>query len=118
MSVAFSPDGMKILTGSADKTARLWETATGNLLATLSRQIVGIKSVAFSPGGNFAIICDEHGRVLLWQTSGEQVADLIGIYMAIYRIEMIYWQDTTFVALVDMGGPEGRPHFYRLQFEG
>ncbi len=29
LSVAFSPDGKTILTGSQDKTARLWDAATG-----------------------------------------------------------------------------------------
>ena len=28
-SVAFSPDGKTILTGMLDKTARLWDAATG-----------------------------------------------------------------------------------------
>src|SRR5437588_411942 len=31
-AVAFSPDGKTVLTGSGDKTARLWEMATGKLL--------------------------------------------------------------------------------------
>src|SRR5205823_715045 len=48
-SVAFSPDGSKILTGSGDDTARLWETASGKLLRILEGHTHMVSSVAFSP---------------------------------------------------------------------
>lgn len=57
-SVAFSPDGTKVLTGSNDGNVRLWDASNGKLLSTFSpyRQISrpserGVTSVAFSPDG-------------------------------------------------------------------
>jgi len=49
-SVAFSPDGAKVLTGSYDNTARLWDAATGVIIRSFSHS-GRIKSVAFSPDG-------------------------------------------------------------------
>jgi WD40 repeat protein len=34
-AIAFSPDGTRVLTGSNDDTARLWDAATGKAVATL-----------------------------------------------------------------------------------
>ena len=33
-SVAFAPDGTRVLSGSKDKTVMLWDTATGALVRT------------------------------------------------------------------------------------
>ena len=34
-SVAFSPDGQRIVTGSGDQTAKVWDAASGKELLTL-----------------------------------------------------------------------------------
>jgi len=50
-SVAFSPDGTKVLTGSYDQTARLWDAATGAQIPTFNVRTGYIRSVAYSPDG-------------------------------------------------------------------
>jgi WD40 repeat protein len=50
-SVAFSPDGKLVVSGSWDETVRLWDTVTGAALQTLEGHSGSIRSVAFSPDG-------------------------------------------------------------------
>jgi WD40 repeat protein len=50
-AVAFSPDGKKLLTGGADKTVKLWSTATGDLLRTYRGHHREVTGVAFGPDG-------------------------------------------------------------------
>ena len=51
-SVAFSPDGKQVVSGSGDKTVRLWDAATGTALQTLEGHSASVRSVVFSPDGN------------------------------------------------------------------
>lgn len=51
-SVAFSPDGKILATGSADFTIKLWKVSSGAELRTLKGHSKGVGSVAFSPDGN------------------------------------------------------------------
>jgi WD40 repeat protein len=50
-AVAFSPDGGRVLTGSADHTARLWEAATGKPLGPPMSHPGPVERVAFGPDG-------------------------------------------------------------------
>jgi WD40 repeat protein len=65
-SVAFSPDGHQVLTGSYDGTARLWDATT----ATLVRNFVGnfgpVNSVAFSPDGHQVLTGSYDNTARLW----------------------------------------------------
>jgi len=67
-SVVFSPDGTKVLTGSMDKTARLWDAASGALVRTFSGHTGGVYCVTFSPDGIRILTSsgDPDNTVRLW----------------------------------------------------
>jgi eukaryotic-like serine/threonine-protein kinase len=65
-SAVFSPDGQRILTGSDDKLAKLWDAATGRELFTLKGHRAEIKSVAFSPDGQRIVTGSEDQTAKVW----------------------------------------------------
>ncbi len=61
----FSPDGSKVLTASADKSAKLWDAATGKELAAFHHDS-GVYSAVFSPDGSKALTASADGTAKLW----------------------------------------------------
>jgi WD40 repeat protein len=74
----FSPDGSRVATASTDKTARIWDVATGQTLAVL-RHDDEVNSVAFSPDGSLLATASDDLTVRLWKVaSGEPAGVLEG----------------------------------------
>ena len=65
-SVAFSPNGKQVVSGSSDETVRLWDAATGAALQTLEGHTGEVSSVAFSPNGKQVVSGSSDKRVQLW----------------------------------------------------
>ena len=49
--MSFSPDGTRIVTGSDDQTAKVWDAQTGTPVLELKGHTAAVTSVSFSPDG-------------------------------------------------------------------
>ncbi|KZP24201.1 WD40 repeat-like protein [Athelia psychrophila] len=66
-SVAFSPDGQRIASGSFDLTIRIWDALTGALVAgPFEAHTEDIRSVVFSPDSLCIASCSNDKTVRIW----------------------------------------------------
>ncbi|GAB1544572.1 hypothetical protein NUACC21_72480 [Scytonema sp. NUACC21] len=81
-SVAMTSDGLTVVSGSADKTIKVWNLTTGQLIRTLPGKIGEVSSLTVSPDGNFlAVGSCEHPKsnVKVWHLpTGKLVHTLLG----------------------------------------
>ena len=72
-SVAFSPDGKQVLSGSDDKTVKLWDAAGGQLVHSFEGHSDTVNSVAFSPDGKQLLSGSEDKTIKLWDAASGQL---------------------------------------------
>jgi hypothetical protein len=74
--VAYSPDGKRIVSASADSTLKVWDVLTGQALLSLKGHSGHVHGVAFSPDGNRIVSAggelERPGEVKVWSAQQEQ----------------------------------------------
>ena len=65
-SAAFSPDGSRIVTASADNTARIWDAETAKEIAVLRGHQDALFSAAFSPDGSRIVTASVDKTARMW----------------------------------------------------
>lgn len=75
LDIDFSEDGTKVVTGSRDGTAMVWDAQTGAEIAQI-KATQAITIVRFSPDGGSFLTVDTYGNTQIWGTSGSTAAKL------------------------------------------
>jgi WD40 repeat protein len=72
-TVAFSPDGKRVLTGGFDSITRLWDVETGLVIRRFEGRTESWSSVAFSPDGGLVLRGEGDGTTRLWNAETGRV---------------------------------------------
>jgi WD40 repeat protein len=71
-SVAFSPDGRFLASGSGDRTVKLWDIAARREVATLRGHAQEVDCVAFSPDGRWLASGSLDGILKVWEVASRR----------------------------------------------
>jgi len=88
--VAVSPDGRTIVSGSDDRTVKVWEAESGRLLRSLEGHKLSVNAVAVSPDGRTIVSGSDDRTIRAWDlASGES--------------RMLFWNDAAIFSLALSG---------------
>ena len=67
--MSWSPDGTRVVSGSGDKTVRVWEVATGTEIVKLEGHTNTVMSVTWSPDGTRVVSGSLDKTVRVWDVA-------------------------------------------------
>ena len=96
-SIAYSPDGAYIASGSEDNTIKLWEVETGRLLRTLRGHNRDVNSICYSPDGKYIASGSNDNRIKLWEVKTGECVKTLGGFIG-YVNSVCYSPDGKYIA--------------------
>lgn len=79
-SLEFSPDGKSLLSASSDRTGKLWDTRTGQLIYTLAGHTDFLTAATFSPDGRRILTAAYDHKAKLWDAEhGREIMTVLTV---------------------------------------
>src|SRR5438552_2474111 len=75
-SVAFSPDGTRLASGSLDKTMKVWDARIDLPIIRLRGHTAEVVRVSFNTDGSRIVSQDADGKTLVWNRYGLLLAEV------------------------------------------
>ena len=108
-SVVITPDGKRVVSGSADHTLKVWDLQSGHELRTLEGHSDTVRAMAVTPDGTRAPSASNDRTLKLWDLESEQIIASIDLDGELYACAAAP-DGRTVVA----GGASGQVHILRL----
>jgi WD40 repeat protein/serine/threonine protein kinase len=88
-ALAYSPDGMTLLTGTQDHQLRLWDVESGALIREFVGHDGAIMDIVFSSDGQQAVTGALDGAIILWDVqSGEELKRFVAANGDVRGVDM------------------------------
>ena len=100
--VAFSPDGKRLATASADKFVKVWELPAGTLAKSFEGHTQHVLDVAWTPDGKRLVSAGADALLKVWDfEKGEKVRDIPGFGKQVTRLSALSNSPTVLAAAGD-----------------
>ena len=71
-SVAYSDDGLSLITGGDDGLVKIWDAKSGKVSVELAGHVGSIRTAALKPDGKWAVTASADGSVKLWDVAAKK----------------------------------------------
>src|SRR5689334_3970170 len=76
---SFSPDGRRVVTACADRTARVWDSGTGQPVTPPLKHVGAVFDASFSPDSRSVVTASDDGTARVWDAAtGEPITPPLG----------------------------------------
>lgn len=108
-SIAFSPDGVLLASGSGDGDIKIWRFKDGSLIHTLKGHNDWISTIAFSPNGQILVSGSSDGIIKLWRVKDGNLIQTLKPHKG--KVCVSFSPNSRFLA---SGGEDGAIRFWKI----